>query len=201
MLAAGILAVVLVRTFVMQPYAVSSDAMSPTVEEGERVLVSRVGSASVGDVVVADVTDAWDGPDRSTHIDDGLIGRTLSAASGALGIDLDERSVLARVVATGGDEVVCCTDGRVSVEGRPVGPLQDDTAAPFRLTVPEGRLFLLSDATADATDSRTQVGAGVGSTSSTDGTVPAESVVGTVVTRIWPLDRLDAPSSFSVPQP
>jgi len=198
MLAAGILAVVLVRTFVMQPYAVASDSMSPTLEEGERVLVSRVGSVAVGDVVVADVTDAWPGPDRSTHIDDGLIGRTLSSASGALGIDLGERSVLGRVVATGGDELTCCTDGRVAVDGTSVGPRLDDSAAPFRLTVPEGRFFLLSDTATDAMDSRTHVGAGA---SSTDGTVAADAVIGTVVTRIWPLDRLGAPSSSSTPQP
>ena len=34
---------------------------------------------------------------------------------------------------------------------------------------------------------------------STDGTVAAEEIVGPVVTRIWPLDRLGAPSS-STPQ-
>ncbi|KGN40481.1 signal peptidase I [Knoellia aerolata] len=197
MLAAGILAVVLVRAFVMQPYAVSSASMSPSLEEGERVLVSKVGSVEVGDVVVADVTDAWPGPDRSTHIDDGLIGRTLASASGALGIDLGEKSVLARVVATGGDEVVCCTDGRVGVDGKAVGPRLDDGAATFRLTVPPGRVFLLSDNATDAMDSRTHAGAG----STTDGTVSADAVVGTVVTRIWPLDRLGPPSpSSSTPQ-
>lgn len=194
MLVAGILAVVLVRTFLIQPYAVASDAMSPTLEEGERVLVAKVGSVSVGDVVVADVTQAWPGPDRSTHIDDGLIGSTLAAVSGALGIDLGERSVVGRVVAAGGDEVTCCTDARVNVDGTPVGPRQPASAAPFRLTVPSGRVFLLSDATDSPMDSRTHVGAG---SSSTDGTVDADAVVGTVVTRIWPLDRVGSPSSSS----
>lgn len=197
MLAAGILAVVLVRTFVMQPYAVASDSMWPTLGEGERVLVTRVGSVAVGDVVVADVTQAWPGPDRSTHTDDGLIGATLASASSALGIDPAERSVVGRVVAGGGDEVACCTDGRVSVDGEVVGPRLDDAAAPFRLTVPTGRVFLLSDSATSPMDSRTHIGAG---SSSTDGTVATDAVIGTVVTRIWPLARLGAPSSSSTPQ-
>lgn len=197
MLAAGILAVVLVRTFLLQPYAVPGDAMSPTLRDGERVLVAKAGSVEVGDLVVADVTEAWPGPDRATHTDDGLIGSTLSSASGALGIDLGERSVLGRVVATGGAEVACCTGGRVSVDGRTVGPRLPGSAAAFRVTVPPGRLFLLSDSSTSPMDSRTHVGAGSGPA---DGTVAADAVVGTVVTRIWPLDRLGAPSTSSTPQ-
>lgn len=194
LLVAGILAVVLVRTFVLQPYAVASGSMSPTLAQGERVLLARSGSVAVGDVVVADVTRAWPGPDRSTHTDDGVLGSALAWVSGALGIDLGERSVVGRVVAAGGDEVACCTDGRVSVDGTPVGPRWREPGTPFRMTVPPGRLFLLSDSPSSPLDSRTHAAAG-----STDGTVAAEEVVGPVVTRIWPLDRLGAPSS-STPQ-
>ncbi len=46
LLAAGVLAVMLVRAFLMQPYAVASDSMSPTLEQGQRVLVAKVGSPS-----------------------------------------------------------------------------------------------------------------------------------------------------------
>ncbi|MFC7486878.1 signal peptidase I [Knoellia sp. CPCC 206453] len=198
LLAAGVLAVMLVRAFLMQPYAVASDSMSPTLDQGQRVLVAKVGSPSVGDVVVADVTQAWPGPDRSTHIDDGLLGRALGSASGALGIDLGERSVLGRVVATGGDEVVCCTEGHLTVDGRPVGPRLAENAAPFRITVPQGRYFLLSDTAADAMDSRTHVGAG---SDTTDGTIAADAVIGTVVTRIWPLSQLGSPSTPTTTQP
>ena len=76
--------------------------------------------------------------------------------------------------------------------------VEADSAAPFRLTVPSGRLFLLSDNASTATDSRTHVGAG---SETTDGTVAADAIIGTVVTRIWPLDRLGAPDSPSTTQP
>lgn len=198
LLAAGVLAVMLVRAFLMQPYAVASDSMSPSLEAGQRVLVSKVGTPSVGDVIVADVTQAWPGPDRSTHTDDGLIGRALGSAAGAVGIDLGERSALGRVVAAGGDEVVCCESGRVTVEGRAVGPRLAEDSAPFRITVPQGRYFLLSDTASDAHDSRTHLGAG---SDSTDGTVAADSVIGTVVTRIWPLSQMGAPSTSTTTQP
>ena len=198
LLAAGILVVMLVRALVMQPYAVASDSMSPTLEQGQRVLVAKVGSPSMGDVVVADVTQAWPGPDRSTHIDDGLIGRTLGGAAGALGIDLGEKSVLGRVVADGGDEVVCCATGHVSVNGDSVGPRLADSAAPFRIQVPAGRYFLLSDTPAEAMDSRTHVGAG---SVSTDGTIAADALIGTVVMRIWPLGQMGVPASPTTTQP
>lgn len=196
MLAVGILTVLLVRTFLLQPYAVTGDSMAPTLPEGDRVLVAKLGPVSVGDVVVADVTREWPGPDRSTHTDDGVIGSTLSSVSGALGIDLGERSVLARVVAVAGDEVACCTAGRVTVDGTAVGQRLADPGVPFRVTVPADRVFLLGDSASSSLDSRTQLGAG---STSTDGTVAADAVVGTVVTRIWPLDRLGAPSSPSLP--
>jgi len=192
LLALGVLAVLLVRAFLMQPYAVASDSMYPSLAEGDRVLVAKVGEAGRGDLVVADVTASWPGPDRSTHVDDGAIGRALGAASGAFGIDLGEKSVLGRVVATGGDEVECCTDARVRVNGDVVGPRLPESAAPFRLTVGPGRVFLLSDNASTAMDSRTHVGAG---SETSDGTVPADAIIGTVVTRIWPLGRLGAPTS------
>lgn len=194
LLAVGVLAVMLVRAFLIQPYAVASDSMSPTLSEGDRVLVAKVGSPSVGDLVVADVTSAWPGPDRSTHTDDGFIGRVLGSAAAGLGIDIGEKSVLGRVVATGGDDVACCSGGHVTVNGTAVGPTLDASAAPFRITVPTGRIFLLSDTASDAMDSRTHLGAG---SATTDGTVAADAIIGTVVTRIWPPDRLGAPPSPS----
>jgi len=184
----------LVRAFLVQPYAVASDSMSPTLLEGQRVLVSKIGTPTPGDLVVADVTQAWPGPDRSTHVDDGLIGRALGSASGALGIDLGERSVLGRVVAASGDQVVCCTAGHVTVNDRAVGPRLAEDAAPFRITVPKGRYFLLSDTASDAMDSRTHVGAG---SESTDATIAADAVIGRVVTRIWPLGQMGAPSTHT----
>ncbi|PRY63284.1 signal peptidase I [Knoellia remsis] len=187
LLAVGVLVVMLVRAFLAQPYAVASASMSPGLAEGERVLAVKVGQPSVGDVVVADVTEAWPGPDRASYTDDGLIGRSLSSASAALGIDLGEQSVLGRVVATGGDKVTCCTDGRLSVNGTAVGARLPANAAPFEVTVPPGRYFLLSDNPDEANDSRTHVGAG---SVSTDGTVPASAIIGTVATRIWPVGRM-----------
>ena len=94
--------------------------------------------------------------------------------------------------------MVCCSAGHVTVGGAPVGPRLADDVAPFRITVPQGRYFLLSDTASDAMDSRTHVGAG---SATTDGTIAADAVIGTVVTRIWPLSQLGAPSSPTTTQP
>lgn len=191
-LAVAVLGVMLVRAFLMQPYFVASESMSPTLSAGDRVLVAKVGSPAVGDLVVADVTEPWGGPDRATHTDDGLIGRVLGSASGALGIDLGEKSTLGRIIARGGDEVVCCDAGRVTVNGEAVGPELADAGEAFSLTVPNGRYFLLSDSAAHASDSRTHR---TDSAGAAEGTVAEDAIIGRVVTRIWPLGKMGSPTT------
>lgn len=75
-----------------QPYAVPTGSMEPTINAGDRVLAQRIDGAEVrrGDVVVFNEAEWGDLP------------------------------MVKRVVAVGGDEVACCTSGRLTVNGKPV---------------------------------------------------------------------------------
>ncbi|MFF6998128.1 signal peptidase I [Streptomyces sp. NPDC008313] len=152
-----------------QPYTVPTDSMSPTIAAGDRVLAERVDGGEVkrGDVVVFKQKTWGDMP------------------------------MVKRVVAIGGDKVACCTDGRLTVNGKridenylPEGQAAESKKIP-EVTVPEGRLFLLGDERSGSLDSTahlTEVG---------NGTVPRGAVDARVDAVVWPMNgMLERPTGF-----
>ena len=81
-----LLAAALVKATLVETWYAPDGAMAPSVRAGERVLLLKGMSVDRGDVVVADVSDAFSGPSRATHVDDGAIGSLLSSVAGALGV-------------------------------------------------------------------------------------------------------------------
>ena len=132
----------------VQPMRVDSGSMAPTVSTGDLLLVRHgQGPVQRGDVVAV-----------TSPLDDGLLVK--------------------RAVAVGGDEVAV-EDGVLVVDGVAVcepaiDPAHLDGVWFGPLAVPEGHLFLLSDARDGSVDSRSF------------GPVPESSLVGTVATRLWP---------------
>ncbi|WP_210577478.1 signal peptidase I [Streptomyces sp. GESEQ-4] len=155
---------------VYRPYTVPTSSMSPTIDMGSRVLAERVDGADVrrGDVVVfRDKTWVTNAP------------------------------VVKRVVAVGGDTVGCCTDGKLTVNGKqidepylPGGSAAEITDFPT-VTVPEGRLFLLGDERQGSLDSTAHL------TDAASGTVARSAVSARVDAVAWPMDgMLQSPSGF-----
>ncbi|MFC0675588.1 signal peptidase I [Brachybacterium hainanense] len=156
-----------VRHVLVEPFAVPSASMEPTLRPGDIILVDRTTrrTAERGEVVVFDGRDFFGGDDGTGHY------------------------WVKRVIALGGERVACCDpNGRILVDGV---PLEEPYLAPgtapsriaFDLEVPEGRMFLLGDNRADSTDSRSLLGAPGG------GMVPIERVVGEAHRILWPLPR------------
>ena len=102
-----------------------------------------------------------------------------------------------RVVAVGGDTVACCTDGKLTVNGKqieesylPKGQPAELTGIPT-ITVPEGRLFLLGDERSGSLDSTAHL------TEAVNGTVPRSSVDARVDAVVWPMNGMLArPTGF-----
>ncbi|PZH09624.1 signal peptidase I [Streptomyces sp. NTH33] len=167
----------LLSTFVVQPFQVSSGSMEQGLRIGDRVAVNklayRFGAAPRrGDVVVFDGTEYFGDADY-----------------------------IKRVVGVGGDHVVCCDkDGRIQVNGRSVDestflhPGDRSSAVPFDVVVPDGTLFVLGDHRDASSDSRDHLGSPGG------GMIPVGNVVGRADWIVWPFGhraRLQHPGAYA----
>ena len=158
-LALAVVISVVLNLFVVQVTEVRQRSMELTLEQNDRVLVSKVdyrfGAPQRGDIIV------FNPPTDSTI------------------------PYVKRVIGLGG-ETIDLRDGKVYVNGRLIEyaetrgqrttPQAATVAYPF--TVPEGQVFVLGDNRQSSSDSRTF------------GSVPVGNIIGKVILRFWPFDRL-----------
>lgn len=207
MLAFGLLVVVVLHSYVAQPFVIPSGSMEHTLEIGDRVLVNKLAYTfgdrpQRGDVVVFDGTGIFtdEGKGRSSN----PFGKAFEGVGSMFGFgDSDETDFVKRVIGVGGDHVICCdAQGRVTVNGVPLDetdylyPGDVPSAMPFNVIVPKGELWVMGDHRANSADSREHIAAPGG------GFVPVDRVVGRVDWIIWPFGRMggvDRPSTFSQP--
>ncbi|MFF0788658.1 signal peptidase I [Streptomyces spiralis] len=154
---------------VYRPYTVPTSSMTPTIDMGDRVLAQRVDGDEIrrGDVVVF-YDKSW----------------------------VSNAPVLKRVVAVGGDTVACCTQGKLTVNGKPIdepylkGGVAEDKTIPT-VKVPEGRLFLLGDERQGSLDSTAHLD------DAAKGTVARADVTARVDAVVWPMKgMLERPTGF-----
>jgi signal peptidase I len=167
----------LLRVFVLQVFFVPSGSMLPTLQVDDRIVVEKL-SYLLQDPERGDVVVFADG--AAMPPDDGGSSRVWRGVGQFLGvIPMDARDLVKRIIGTPGD-TVALEDGRVLVNGvlldEPYAWLDRDNG---RFEVPEGKLFVLGDNRAHSGDSRGSLGL-----------VDRDDIVGRVVFRPWPLDRL-----------
>jgi signal peptidase I len=185
----ALLLTLLIRLLVVQAFYIPSASMQPTLQVGDRVLVSklsyRFGEIRRGDVIVFDGRGSFAPAEGA--VAQGVLPRLAASAGTYLGVSPSERDYVKRVVGLPGDRVVCCADGgALTVNGTAVDepyvmPGDAPSDVPFDVVVPPGRLWVMGDNRDDSADSRAHLGDPGG------GTVPVDRVVGEVLTRFWPL--------------
>ncbi|MER7724431.1 signal peptidase I [Streptomyces sp. NPDC096323] len=194
----------LIKTFLVQAFSIPSDSMQNTLQRGDRVLVDKLtpwfgGEPERGEVVVFHDPDHWlagEPTPRSNAVQDVLsfIGLMPSA---------EEKDLIKRTIAVGGDTVQCKAGGPVEVNGKALdepyifpgnSACDDKPFGPF--TVPEGKIWVMGDHRQESADSRYHIDG------ATKGFVPVKDVVGRAVVVAWPVNRwatLPVPKTFDQP--
>lgn len=143
---------------------VDSNSMAPTLRAGERVAIVKPGGVQRGDVV------AFDG--RGTFVP-----------------SLHPEVVFVkRVIGMPGDRVMCCSDGRLVLNGATLDEPYLVPGTPedvsFDVVVPDGSLWVMGDNRPHSADSRAHLGDPGG------GFVPLSKVDGTVAAVVWPPSQI-----------
>lgn len=178
----------IVRAFFFQAFYVPSASMEDTLQLQDRIIASKISKLyspiERGDLIVFRDPGGWlpDSQGSSNPLVRGLI------FVGLLPSD-EGKDLVKRVIAKGGDTVVCCDEsGRISVNSVALnedylkaGVTTDQVE--FEITVPADRYFMLGDNRPNSRDSRYHL-------QTAYGTIPNSHVVGKVNFRIWPFDRI-----------
>lgn len=166
----AVLAAILLRTFVIQPYFIPSGSMEPTLKVGDKVLVNKLSyhlhSVHRGDVVV------FKRPPND--------------------YSADIKDLIKRVIALP-NETVSASNGRVYIDGRPLNeswlPKGVTTTFPTQIPgcrpgpagtcrIPPGDYFVMGDNRGNSEDSRFI------------GPISGHLIVGRAFLVVWPLGRI-----------
>ncbi|AWE43469.1 signal peptidase I [Actinobaculum sp. 352] len=182
--AAALLLSVVIKTFFLQAFYVPSSSMETTLMTGDRIVVNRMATDEEdihrGDVVVFVDPGGWLDKTEDTRPAWQRWGSRTLQAVGLLPGDAGQHLVK-RVIGVGGDTVSCCSaDGNLMVNGVEIEETYlDEGMAPslqeFKVTVPEGELWVMGDNRSNSRDSRAH------QSQTGDGFVPVDNVVG----RVW----------------
>ncbi|MFF8838986.1 signal peptidase I [Streptomyces sp. NPDC015130] len=194
----------LIKTFLVQAFSIPSESMMNTLQRGDRVLVDKLtpwfgSEPERGEVVVFHDPGGW--LEGQTTPEPNVVQKFLSFIG--LMPSAEEKDLIKRVIAVGGDTVSCKEGGKVVLNGVALDesaylypgsvPCQDSFGP---IKVPEGRIWVMGDNRQNSLDSRfhQQLPGG--------GTVANDLVVGRAVVIAWPVTRwatLPVPDIFDQP--
>ncbi|KWT63479.1 S26 family signal peptidase [Streptomyces albus subsp. albus] len=194
-----------IKTFLVQAFSIPSDSMQDTLQRGDRVLVDKLtpwfgSEPERGEVVVFHDPGGW--LNEVSTPEPNALQQVLSFIG--LMPSAEEKDLIKRVIAVGGDTVECHGNGPVKVNGTPLK--EDSYLFPGntpcgdknidKLTVPKGSIWVMGDHRQDSLDSRYHTNL------KGNGTVETKQVVGRAFTIAWPINRwswLSVPDTFDQP--
>ncbi|MFJ8669178.1 signal peptidase I [Streptomyces sp. NPDC093600] len=200
----ALLLALLIKTFLVQAFSIPSESMLNTLQKGDRVLVDKLtpwfgSEPDRGEVVVFHDPGGW--LENQPVTDPNVLQEFLSFIG--LMPSAEEKDLIKRVIAVGGDTVSCKEGGKVVLNGKELNetaylypgsmPCQDSFGP---IHVPEGSIWVMGDNRQNSLDSRyhQQLPGG--------GTIANDQVVGRAIVVAWPVTRwatLPEPDVFDQP--
>jgi signal peptidase I len=187
----AVLVAFVVRTFLVETFYIPSVSMENTLLINDRVLVNKIvykfRDPARGEIVVFEAPESW---------------RAVMA----------DKDFIKRVIGVGGDHVVCCDAGRITVNGvaldepyifrDPFGVQDPPSRDEFDIVVPADRLWVMGDHRSQSGDSRQNF---INTGDIQQATIPVDAVVGRAFVLFWPINRatwLGVPETFNhIPSP
>ncbi|HWE57668.1 MAG TPA: signal peptidase I [Acidimicrobiales bacterium] len=162
-IAVAVIAALLLRAFVVQPYFIPSDSMYPTLKDGDKVLVNKVSyhmhPIHRGDVVVFKTPPN----DHSPGIKD----------------------LIKRVIGLPGETIQSGPNGEILINGNPIkqpwltASAKAGPGPPVpKMTLTAGEYFVMGDNRGDSSDSRVF------------GPISRSLIVGRAFVIVWPVSRI-----------
>ena len=179
------LAAVVIKYFIFTPTLVKQGSMTPTILDGERVLINKLvrtfnGEYKRGDIITFEQPIDVD-VEKGVALYNPIDGVREFVSHEVL--EVGKVSFIKRVIGVAGDHVYI-ENGDVYVNGEKLDEpyLQDGVETPrkgefYDIKVPDGYIFAMGDNREGSTDCRAF------------GCVPLDEVEGRVTYRIWPLER------------
>ena len=206
---AAIVMAVIIKTFFVQAFFIPSQSMQNTLQPGDRVLVDKLSpwfgaTPQRGQVIVFQDPGGWLNGEDLPAPSSNSVERDFQSVLSTIGLmpSANDQDLIKRVIAVGGDTVVCKSGSPVSVDGIALSePYIYPGATPCNdypvgtVTVPKGDLWVMGDHRNDSADSRYQRLYN----SAGGGFVPLKDVVGRAFVVAWPVSHwsvLSVPSTF-----
>jgi signal peptidase I len=157
----AVLVSLLIRTFVFQTFFIPSGSMEPTLQVGDRIIVSKL-SVEFGTI----------------HTGDILVFKAPKAVATVCGDDVAD--LVKRVIGLPG-QTLTSKGNTIYVDGKPLAQpwthVHTLGKAIGTVHVAKNHYFMMGDNESDSCDSRYW------------GTIPRSSIIGKAFVRIWPLSR------------
>ncbi|MFI9271308.1 signal peptidase I [Kitasatospora sp. NPDC052896] len=210
LVAIALVLALVIKTFLVQAFVIPSGSMMNTLRIGDRVLVDKLtptfgAEPSRGEVVVFHDPGDWLSGEPGEQPSGNSLVRGLQDALGWIGLmpSPNDKDLIKRVIAVGGDTISCHGTGPVYVNGKPLDepylypgatPCGDRNFGP--LTVPANSIWVMGDHRNDSCDSRYHMDEPGG------GAVPDSKVIGRAIVVAWPVTHwktLPLPATFAQP--
>lgn len=164
----------MISTYIFRIFTINGDSMRDTLKSGDRIIAWIIGNnPEQGDIVVIRADNSITlNDDNSLEIKDGI-----------------NKTIVKRVIATGGQTIdIDFGNGAVYVDGERIFEEylklglthKDEGAFDYPVTVPQGYVFVMGDYRSVSEDSR----------SAEIGFIPTENIIGEVIFRISPLNKI-----------